>query len=778
MGVMLKHSNKLLVMSDYKFPILAKPSGVTLEQHKLNVMSEGMLLLDQMPFVVEKYEQRVCKSLSIRLKLVCQYHDDGKQDARWQTACQKDYDNFLEWQCTHKGTFKDYAKECRNDVGKNIRNANVRHELQSLLFYMKGKKLTVLQATAIAAHHGKLGFSFEQRWIDEGLSDVWKNFQRESNNKSDTLSFEQLAAIQYEFAGPRGLLQLADHRASAKEDGDFVPDFTSFSYIFPYHEKNSVQKMVEGHWQDDLLLVRAPTGAGKTDAALLWASKQIENKKADRLVIAMPTRFTSNALSINVTKSLSDTGLYHSSAWFNKFQQKIENGEIEKQKAEKIHEFARLLETPVTVCTIDHLLMSLTLTREDQQLITFNLANSCLVIDEADFYDEFTQSNILVLLEILRYWKVPVLLMSASLPESVLPEYKKIGYAVKKILEDKSDNQRDRFVIKEIRNYEMLGDIADLLSLMINKRSGIIYANTVDKAVLYYKWFEEYNRSNTKKIDVILYHSRFTEPDKYKKENKIIEMLGHNAWDNNTANGIAIMTQIGEISINISADIMISEICPIDRLTQRAGRMCRFDKTKIGELYVLIPQKEGNLYPAPYGTFDLHTKTWSSCEPLNKTMKILKVNQYNADTLVDMLNKVYESERIYSPRSTENANSLRDYFKTNWLINPMQKSAEDADCVNFWKSRNIVAQGTVFVQKPSTTYFNNYIDFQSWKIFNSVELPVYLIEKGKKQHKIDLRKIKVSDDEINLYVISEGFYTEEFGAVFYDDTNSTENRML
>jgi CRISPR-associated endonuclease/helicase Cas3 len=765
-------------MPDYKFPILAKPSGVTLEQHKLNVMSEGMLLLEQMPFVVEKYEQHIGKSLSRRLNLVCQCHDDGKQDVRWQTACQKDYDNFLEWQNIHKGTFKDYAKECSNDVGKNIRNANVRHELQSLLLYMKKKKPTILQATAIAAHHGKLGFSFQQRWVNEGLNDVWMCFQRESNNKSDTLSLEQLAEIQYEFAGPRGLLQLADHRASAKEDGDFVPDFTSFSYIFPYHEKNSVQKLVEEHWKDDLLLVRAPTGAGKTDAALLWASKQIENKRADRLVIAMPTRFTSNSLAINVTESLSDTGLYHSSAWLNKFQSKIENGEIEKQKAEKIHEFARLLETPVTVCTIDHLLMSLTLTREDQQLITFNLANSCLVIDEADFYDEFTQANILVLLEILKYWQVPVLLMSASLPESVLLDYQKIGYDIKKIFEDESDNKRNRFDIKEIRNYEKPNDIVDLLSLVIDRGNGIIYANTVDKAVEYYRWFEEYNRNNTKKIDVILYHSRFTEPDKVKKENKIIDMLGRKAWENNTSKGIAIMTQIGEMSINISADIMISEICPIDRLTQRAGRMCRFDKTKTGELYVLIPQKEGYLYPAPYGTFDLKTKTWSSCEPLCNTLQLLETKCYNAETLVCMLNHVYKFKRCYSPKSIENANILKDYFKVNWLINPSQKSVEDAVYVNFWKSRDIIAQDTVCVKMPSIRYFTNYIDFQSWKIFNSVELPVYLIEKGKQQHKIDIIKIKVKDEEIIMYVIREGFYTDELGVFFYENLNSVENRIL
>ncbi|RNC64154.1 CRISPR-associated helicase Cas3' [Proteiniphilum sp. X52] len=687
---------------------------------------------------------------------------------KWQYACQKDFEDFFEWQIKHNGTFKDYAQHNIDKAGKNIRLAGVRHEWQSLLLN-KTKNMSIVLQAAIAAHHGKLGFSFEQRWIEEKVECFWKDFQRESNRKNETLNLAQLAKVQYEFAGVRGLLQLADHRASAKEDEDVVPDHTRFNYQFPFPSKRGVQELVEKHWKEDLLLVRAPTGAGKTDASLLWASLQIANKRADRLIIAMPTRFTSNALSISVAENLSDTGLYHSSAWFNKFQNKIENGEIERQKAKKIHEFARLLETPVTICTIDHLLMALTLTREDHHLITFNLANSCLVIDEADFYDEFTQANILVLFEILKSWNVPVLLMSASLPESVLVEYQNIGYSVNEILEDVSDNTRKRFKIKDICEYEKPDDIADILILMAKRGSGIIYANTVDKAVSYYKWFQEYNNNSLEKIEVCLYHSRFTEPDKEKKEKEIIAMLGRSAWENNNAHGIVIMTQIGEMSINISADMMITEVCPIDRLTQRAGRMCRFDKTKIGELYVLIPQKDDGLYPAPYGSFDLHTKSWSSCEPLSKTIQLLKRKSYSAEELVDLLNVIYEQKVNYSSKSIENANNLKSYFMMNWLINPQQKSDEDADSVNFWRSRDIMPQDTVFVQKPDSRFFSNYLEFQNWKIYYSVELPIYIINSGMMQHKIDVINIRIKDEEKSIYVIRENFYGNEMGAMFTEE---------
>ena len=747
-------------MSNYKYPILAKPSGITLEQHTQGVVSEGKLLLEQTPFVVEKYQERVGKSLAIRLERVCQYHDLGKKAPKWQNACQKEYEAFLQWQSKYGGTFKEYSKT--ENAGENIRKAGVRHEFQSL--QLTGKtNLPLPQQAAIAAHHGKLGNNFEERWANGNASDLWGSFKRESNRVIEQFSLEKSAKTHYEFAGPRGLLQLVDHRASAKEEGDVVPDFKQFSYQFPHKEKRGVQSLIEQHWQDDLLLVRAPTGAGKTDASLLWASLQIENKRADRLVIAMPTRFTSNALAINVAESLSDTGLYHSSAWFTKFQKKIDVGAIKKQEAEKIHEFARLLQTPITVCTIDHLLMALTLTREDHHLISFNMANSCLVIDEADFYDDFTQANILVLLEILRYWNVPVLLMSASLSESVLPSYQKLGYKVNKIVEDTSDNTRDRFEIKSINAYTDFEEISDLLELCVEKGTAIIYANTVDKAVMFYNWFEK------RKANPILYHSRFTEPHKKDKELELIDALGKTAWENNSAKGIAILTQIGEMSINISADIMISELCPIDRLTQRSGRLCRFDKTKIGELYVLVPQKNDLVYPAPYGEYDRKIKAWVPCDAFVKTSEILEPTLYSAEKLVNLLNHVYALQDSFSPKAIDNAKSLKEYFSCNWLINPRQIPATDDTDTNFWKSRNIAPQDTVFVEKPTSKFFHNYFGFQNWKLNNSLELPVYLIEKGKKLHMIDLEKIRIKDEEEIIYVIREGFYDKEKGVTFMEE---------
>lgn len=753
---------RLLVVSKL---ILAKPSGITLEEHQENVRAEGELLIKQIPATIRKYDLLIGKNLSRRLEIVTLFHDKGKQISAWQTACQKDYEAFLAWQSIHGGDFKEYTKVVLMDVGKNIRKASVRHEFYSLE-YAEKKNAPLVLLVAIAAHHNKLGHAFEDRWKREKMESFWKKFKEENFRIIDSKPqnpLKETAKIHYEYAGPRGLLQLADHRASAKEEGDFVPDPTSFSYTFPHIKKRGVQKLIEEHWQENLLLVRAPTGAGKTDASLLWASMQIGHQRADRLIIAMPTCFTSNALAINVTESLSDTGLYHSSAWSSKFQERIDSGQINKQEANKLHEFARLLQTQVTVCTIDHLLMALTLTREDHHLITFTLANSCLVIDEADFYDDFTQANILVLLELCCYWNVPVLLMSASLPQSVLPLYQKLGYKIDKIVEDTSDNIRPRFEVQSIRNYNNLEEIEDLLNLCIEKGTAIIYVNTVDKAMMLSSWFD------AQKVKSIIYHSRFTEPHKKEKEEELIKALGREAWDNGQAKGIAILTQIGEMSINISADLMISELCPIDRLTQRAGRLCRFDNSKIGHLHVLVPFKDENIYPAPYGEYDRGQKSWIPCQAFNKTLEILSEKQYSAKQLVDFLNEVYPIQSNFSSKATNNAESLKEYFMANWLINPVQKRNEDDTDTNYWKSRNIEKQDTVFVEKPRIAYFRNHFDLYMYKLQNSLELPVYMIKNALKQHKIDIMNIYIKGEEEAIYIVREGFYNKSKGISFQEE---------
>lgn len=739
---------------------LAKPSGITLQQHIQNVSAEGNYLNSCFPLTFEKYLRITTKDLSKWLSDSIKFHDEGKKHPKWQMACQKDFLIFLEWKKKNNGTFQDFEKTNRDLAGKNLRSTGVRHEINSLVKHIKSDFSDPVKV-AIAAHHSKLSRKHETRWSDQksgnGSEKIWAEFINLNACFKSFHSFKEAVIKHYEYAGVRTYLQLADRRASAKESQDTPSVFNNFSYKFPHQEMRSVQGIAHKYSNDELLLLRAPTGAGKTDASLLWASLQIQNKKAERLIIAMPTRFTSNALSINVAESLSNTGIYHSSAWFNKFHKDVKIGNIKKSQAKKEHELARQVLAPVTVCTIDHLLMALTLTREDHHSIIFNLANSCVVIDEADFYDEFTQANILVLLEALKILQVPVMIMSASLPEATIEMYRTTGFKIDSIKEDISDNKRIRCEISEIKEYSDLDDIEELLNKIISEERGIIYANTVDKAITFYKWFKQNG------ITPILYHSRFTEPHKSEKESALLNALGKEAWANGTAKGIAILTQIGEMSVNISADIMISEICPIDRLVQRAGRLCRFDKSKKGDLHVLIPIKNDNIYPAPYGKY-IPKQGWEANIPLVKTRELLKTKGYSANDFVDLINKVYPTFEDFTTKAKDNANLLKQKFTSNWIILPQEQTKEDDLESSGWKSRDINGNETVFVNLPENDFYY-WQDFQEFKLENSIDISSYLIKKAIKDGKITAIKIKVSDEEMSIYFAINS-YSSDIGLVF------------
>lgn len=731
--------------------ILGKPSGITLRQHTDNVQAEGNYLVSALPISFEKYLKLIGKNLDKRLRGAIKYHDEGKKHPKWQDACQKDYIVFLEWQKKHGGDYEDFCRKAPGLVGRNLMVTGVRHEINSLIRHMNDGFSEPVKV-AIAAHHAKLSrkSKLEKRWTDNssgiGSDKLWGEFINLNACFKNHHQFKEAVIKHYEFAALRAYLQLADRRASAKEGKDVPILFQPFSYTFPKEwKKRNVQAIAEKHSNEELLLMRAPTGAGKTDASLLWASLQIENKKAERLIIAMPTRFTSNALSINVAETLSSTGLYHSSAWFNRFHKGVKSGTIDKKEAKKEHELARQLLAPVTVCTIDHLLIALTLTREDHHTIVFNLANSCVVIDEADFYDEFTQANILVLLEALKILQVPVMIMSASLPEASIEMYKTTGYEVTSIKEDTSDNERIRCEIKEKREYSDLTEIEDLLELCIKEEKAIIYANTVARAMEFYTWFQK------RKVNPILYHSRFTEPHKGEKEQTLLAALGKEAWEAGNAKGIVILTQIGEMSVNISADIMISEVCPIDRLVQRAGRLCRFDKEKIGDLYVIVPQKNEALYPAPYGTY-IMKQGWEANKALIQTIQLLDYKGYSANDFVAFINKVYDSFEDFTVRTKENAVLLKKKFVSSWVVLPMEQTKEDDTDSQDWKSRDIVGNDTVFVTMDVPDNFYFWQDFQEFKLENAIDVSSYLIKNGIKNGRITTKTIKVNETELKVQI--------------------------
>ena len=749
---------------------LAKPTGTPLSEHISNLLKQASLLFEQRPFVLEKYAKFTQENLSQSVNQSAVWHDEGKKDDEWQHRCQKDYEYFLR---TGKVN------------GMNLRQVKIRHELASLqLAEMRGAKLSLPVKIAVASHHSKLSRreKYKKRWSDRPeFETFWKEFANLSADVSRT-KLSDIIKQRFRFAGVRSWLQLVDHRASAFEQNERLPDFNTFSYKFPYAEKRGVQEIIEQLWDEPFAILRSPTGSGKTDAALLWAEHQCQENRADRVIFAMPTRFTANALSISNAQAISEVGLYHSSALFHKLQA---NQDEERKFIDKEQELARKLEMPCVVTTIDHLCLCLTGTREDHHSIFFGMANSCLVIDEADFYDEFTQANIVVLLKVLRILEVPVLLMSATVPESAARYYAKSGFKNLKIFEDKTDYEKPRCVIKKYGQAEIPEDVAELLKRALNGEPTIIYANTVKRGQDYFRWFQKKiveEDSCLNPDDVVLYHSRYIESHKLEKETSLVELLGKDAWENGDARGVAILTQIGEMSVNISADLMISDLCPIDRLAQRAGRLSRFKErfdekeNVIGELFIVEPFKlnkktgESELYPAPYGEYQ---SGWIASEYLIRSNELLTENEYSAKTFVDLVDELYPNIPEIKSDTRVNQDRLKDMIFQNWLILPAEEVKEDDEQTLKWQCRDIPPQVTIYVEETQSNFmdedsitFKNKTELRQWENSHSLNIYPYEFDKAIKDRNVSERLFPFGYDEteqISKYIVKSNCYSKEIG---------------
>ena len=749
---------------------LAKPSGITLSDHRQHVLEEAQRLLglrqdevNGLPFLRKKYgELTGGGDLISRVCNAAWFHDEGKKHELWQNACRADYRLYQGWRAKRgldpnavdADEWNRYYRERRGHTGPNLIKAGLRHEIASLHLCRKNN-LDLAERVAVGAHHGKLGARHQHRWLeiaDGEFADLWGDFQRESFDAIRRFKrlgdHSSVLLSRYELAGVRALLRLADTRASRAEAGDALAPIEPFRYNNRHKKPRPVQELVLKHAEDWITILRAPTGSGKTDAAFLWAEHQIELGRADRLVVAMPTRFTSNALALSNAEVLSQTGLYHSSAWHAKYADR-EKGTVGYDMAKEEHKLARLLATPITVCTVDHLLIALTGSREDHHATFFFLANSAVVFDEVDFYDPFVQANLVVLLRTLRTLRVPILLMSATIPESARELYG-VETEIRKTEESESGRRIVRWTKK--RAVAEPDHAAEVLRQMLEAETGIVYANTVERAYRYWQWLKDRSEG----VPIYLYHSRFTESDKKQietmlvgdKELGIAGALGREAWENGIARGIAVLTQIGEMSINISAPLMLSDLCPWDRLAQRAGRLARFrDLIPQGTLYIAEPYRDGELYPAPYGSFEGPTVGWTAGTPLLETRTRIDVLtadgpfDLTAELLVQEVNDLYPESEEPDARARANVAALRRMIRDNWMIVPITDPREaEADVPAQWMSRDIPPQETVLISQPDdisedgrSYRFGTYDDAQGFLLERSVECPRYLVERGRKR---------------------------------------------
>ena len=332
------------------------------------------------------------------------------------------------------------------------------------------------------------------------------------------------------------------------------------------------------------MLLCAPTGMGKTEAALWWANANLEGGK---ILYLLPTRVTANAMYARLRRLLgNNTGISHGTAV-------LRIAEDEKWNYASILTKRLIYGTfmsPTTVATVDHLLLSIFNWRH-WEMIEQNASNASIIFDEIHAYDFYTIALISQIIGSLSRVGSRFAFLSATLP-NYLKEYftDTLIDCQPTLVEDKQFSQlvrhRINFFAMDISNA-----IEDIVSQYRICKKILVILNTVDGAIDYYLRIKDFLISkNEDTSHLVLYHSRFIERDRNKKES-IIEDAPEQK------NGfIAVTTQVVEVSLNIDYDILFTQIAPIDALVQRFGRVNRKGMKSISDV--------GNIMIYNYGLTD------------------------------------------------------------------------------------------------------------------------------------------------------------------------------
>jgi CRISPR-associated endonuclease/helicase Cas3 len=393
----------------------------------------------------------------------------------------------------------------------------------------------------------------------------------------------------------------------------------------------------------------APCGRGKTEAALLWAYEICREFNRNKIIFAMPTQTTSNALLDRFREILDKVGcsgrdlvgLYHGKS-FIKLKKDLhgereETDELDQDDIEEIkgEEFkGNIFFKPITVATVDHLILSFVHGFPQADFACGNLQNAVIIFDEIHYYEQQTLKHIMDLCLILQKMGIPHLLMSGTLPEFIENHLTKNdpGVTYHLFRDDqglsftpfKIESLRTPMIEKGCANNEVLQEIQENYSRNLNQ---FIILNTVRRAQQFYE-------AITKRIDknaVYLIHSQFTYSDRANKENELIEILRKEK----KKPYIVVSTQVIEISLDISCDVMYSELAPIDSLGQRAGRLHRQGiswKENNHEYLMKVYPPENSL---PY-----------SEDILERTEKNVQDDIYSYQSLKEICDSVYGLEYL------------------------------------------------------------------------------------------------------------------------------------
>ena len=480
-----------------------------------------------------------------------------------------------------------------------------RHEIASLLFlslFPEEERPALIDM--IAAHHKSISQDASGKGILDLDGDI-NSFKRHADKfkewspialaileelgiETHSIDLEE-AEMNYEFAIDycakkplnvsmwKGVLMAADHYASALEEKAedslhklfITPDLSFYNrthHLYPlsFVDANDARKHT---------LVTAPTGAGKTDFLL--------RRCKGRVFYTLPFQASINAMYDRIRNDLKETDaqvhLLHAASSL-----KVREHDVEERILQHHPGASVKVLTP-------HQMASIVFGIKGFEAMLLDLKGCDVILDEIHTYASETQAIVLKIIEILKSIGCRIHVGTATMPSVLYHKILKMLGGKSDVYEVSLPNETlstfNRHIIHKVKDFESC--VAIIKSAVEENKKLLIVCNQVKRAQQLYDDI----CSNYQNVAKMLIHSRFKRGDRTNLESALKDCY------NSASNAcIVVSTQVVEVSLDISFDVMITECAPIDALIQRFGRINRkrTDQTigKHKDIYVIQPPED------------------------------------------------------------------------------------------------------------------------------------------------------------------------------------------
>lgn len=599
--------------------------GISVYDHMMNVGRVAKGIAESSPELVERF--RLQASM---IGAFAALHDLGKISPGFQRKCEA-------WLKEN-----DLVKVARNgcwDTAMESDHGKVSHAaIQAFLGKngVDGKTAKFISAV-LGAHHGRLtppndrGYRPSRLMIDpvskidwdnERMAiaqEIWDRF--EENGTAFTLTDESpslwwLAGLtsvadwigsDERFFSPERQTVDEDVAALARKALDtigFIPPILinnlSFESLFSFPPNDMQTKALTTITGPGVYIIEAPMGMGKTEAALGAAYHLMAGGKANGIYFALPTQATSNRIHLRMNEFIQRIApdapasrLIHANSWLMQTAPELSptatvgHGSATDDARTGRDWFTsakRALIAPFGVGTVDQALLGVVAAKHFF-VRHFALAGKVVILDEIHSYDLYTGTLIDKLITTLEGLGCTVIVLSATLTgkrrgqmvscsgaladEAERPYPFITGRNEGQTLEPVAATPPVSRMVKV--EFIAAGDATEEAIKVASNGGAVLWiCNTVSAAQ------KQFCRFKGLDFPVGLLHSRFPFWQREKLESEWMERFGKKGTTR--CGSILVSTQVVEQSVDLDADLLISELAPTDMLLQRIGRLWRHDR--------------------------------------------------------------------------------------------------------------------------------------------------------------------------------------------------------